>query len=210
MRFFDVDVIGQTGQFALSSVPSSAVYNIYGSAEVTATPENGGIAFSYTKTARTTVLEVIGILICLLDQKSAWEFWAPSTSADPSVQPDQQIFVIGPYLIRSAYVSHGVVHISGDNDNVTTIEVYAGVSDIETIDWNGIRLDAVATPCGSVAAQIPGAQDQNVSLPLLVNWRSSDSLLEKFHSYDDSKRAVCNKTTTLSPMAPLTVRLIFF
>jgi hypothetical protein len=212
---FDVDVIvlyledGQTGQFALDSIPSSATYNLYGSAEVTATPINGTLTFIYTQTAGATVFEIDGILIYLLDQASAWKFWAPSTSTDPNVEPDQQIFVLGPYLVRSAYVSHGVVHVSGDNDNATTIEVYTGTAGIQTIDWNGIRLDAVTTSYGSVTAQIPGAQDRTVSLPPLVNWRSSDSLPEKLNSYDDSKWAVCNKTTTLSPVAPLTLPVLF-
>jgi beta-galactosidase len=73
------------------------------------------------------------------------------------VKPNEQIFVLGPYLVRSAYVSHGVVHIAGDNDNATTIEVYTGNLAIQTIDWNGIRLDATKLAYGSVTANIPGA-----------------------------------------------------
>lgn len=87
--------------------------------------------------------------------------------------------------------------------------MYTGNSEIQTIDWNGIRLEAVKTPYGSVTAQIPGASDRAISLPTLENWRSADSLPEKLASYDDSKWTVANKSTTLSPIAPLTKPVLF-
>jgi len=83
--------------------------------------------------------------------------------------------------------------------------VYTGDLDIQTIDWNGIRLDAIKTSYGSVTAQIPGSENRTISLPPLTNWRSADSLPEKLSSFDDSKWTVCNKSTTLSPVAPLTI-----
>jgi beta-galactosidase len=101
------------------------------------------------------------------------------------------------------------VHVSGDNDNATTIEVYAGNNSIQTIDWNGVRLAATATPYGSITAQIPGNENRTISLPTLDNWRSADSLPEKLTTYDDSKWTVCNKTTTLSPVAPYTLPVLF-
>ena len=214
---FDVDVLvlyleeGQTGQFALKNSPTGVTVtnNVYGTANFKATPSEGSTTIIYTQGAGKTVLDFNGVLIYLLDVPSAWTFWAPSTTSNPDVAPNEQIFVLGPYLVRSAYVSHGVVHISGDNDNATTIEVYTGDPDIQTIDWNGIRLNAVKTPYGSVTAQIPGAENRTISLPPLSDWHSADSLPEKLPSYDDSKWTVCNKTTTRSPVAPLTLPVLF-
>jgi len=65
------------------------------------------------------------------------------------------------------------------------------------------------TAYGSYTAQIPGAADRVTPLPPLINWRSADSLPEKNPKYDDSKWTVCNKTTTLSPVAPVTKPVLF-
>lgn len=212
---FNTDVLvlylqnGQIGQFALNNVPSNSTYVVYGSANVTASSANSVMTFVYTQTIGKTVLKVNGILVYLLEQQTAWKFWAPATTSNPTVMPNEQIFVLGPYLVRSASVSHGVVHVSGDNDNATTIEVYTGNLNIQTIDWNGLRLNAIATPYGSVTAQIPGNENRTISLPALSNWRSANSLPEKVSTYDDSKWTVCNKNTTLSPIAPFTKPVLF-
>jgi len=212
---FDVDVLvlylkpGQVGQFAIKTGTTDTAHSTEGSTEVVVESTNSTTTFTYTQGTGKTVVKFGNVLIYLLDQETAWKFWAPPTTLNPDVKPDEQIFVLGPYLIRSAYVSHGVVHVSGDNDNATTIEVYTGNSDIQTIDWNGIRLSATKTSYGSVTAQIPGAKDRTISLPALTNWRSKDTLPEKLASYDDTKWAVCNKSTTLSPVAPLTKPVLF-
>jgi beta-galactosidase len=211
---FDVDVLvlylkeGQAGQFALKTA-SASTHTVYGTTEATVSSSSNITTVVYTQGAGKTVLKFDGLLIYLLDQPSAWNFWAPPTTTNPNVKPNEQTFVLGPYLVRSASISHGVVHISGDNNNSTTIEVYTGESEIQTIDWNGIRLDAVKTPYGSVTAQIPGTEDRAISLPSLTNWRSADSLPEKLFSYDDSKWTVCNKSTPSSPVAPLTKPVLF-
>ncbi|PMD66574.1 glycoside hydrolase family 35 protein [Hyaloscypha bicolor E] len=211
---FDVDVLvfyleeGQAGQFALKTA-SASTHTVYGTTEATVSSSSNVTTVAYTQGAGKTVLKFDGLLIYLLDQPSAWNFWAPPTTTNPNVKPNEQTFVLGPYLVRSASISHGVVHISGNNNNSTIIEVYTGVSGIQTIDWNGIRLNAVKTPYGSVTAQILGSEDRAISLPSLTNWRSADSLPEKLLSYDDSKWTVCNKSTTLSPVAPLTKPVLF-
>jgi hypothetical protein len=139
---FDVDVMvfyleaGQTGQFALESSITS--HTVYGNTAVTATTSGSITTFTYSQGAGHTVIKANGLLVFLLDQPSAWKFWAPSTTTNPDVKPNEQIFVLGPYLVRNASISGTSVYISGDNDNSTTIEVYTGVSAINTIVWNGI------------------------------------------------------------------------
>ncbi|TVY89550.1 putative beta-galactosidase C [Lachnellula willkommii] len=212
---FNVDVLvlyleeGQTGQFALKGNSANNSHTAFGTSEIVATNEASSTTIAYTQGSGQTVLQSNGVLVYLLEQKAAWKFWAPPTANSPDVKPGEQIFVFGPYLVRNAYVSHSVVHVSGDNDNATTIEVYTGNPDIQTIDWNGIHLDATKTPYGSVTARIPGAEDRIVSLPELENWRDADSLPEKLNAYDDSKWTVCDKNSTLSPVAPLTKPVLF-
>lgn len=212
---FDKDVIifyledGQTGQFALKKGGLPATHSVYGSSKVVTTNSDSTTIVKYTQEDSKTVLEINGVLVYLLEQETAWRFWAPSTTSNPDVKPNEQIFVFGAYLVRSAHISHDVVYVSGDNDNVTTIEVYTGHSGVQTISWNGIRLKTARTPYGSLTAQIPGTEDRTISLPPLTNWRSADSLPEKKSMYDDSKWTQCNKTTTLSPAAPLTLPVLF-
>ncbi|KAG4441043.1 hypothetical protein IFR05_003498 [Cadophora sp. M221] len=212
---FDVDVLvlylkpSQVGQFAIKSSSTGTTHSTEGTSEVSVESTNSSTTFTYTQGSGKTVVKFGSVLIYLLDQQTAWKFWAPATTTNPDVKPDEQIFVLGPYLVRSASISHGVVHVSGDNDIATTIEVYTGDSSIQTITWNGIRLAVTKTSYGSVTAQIPGAKDRTISLPSLNNWRSADTLPEKLASYDDKNWAVCNKSTTLSPVAPLTRPVLF-
>ena len=147
---FDTDVIvlylkeGQTGQFALKNLPPGSTFKAFGTSKFTSTAStsDGTTTVVYTQGDGKTVLQANGVLIYLLEQKTAWKFWAPATTVNPEVKPNEQIFVLGPYLVRSAYVSHGVVHVSGDNQAETEIEIYTGNPEIETIDWNGIRIKA--------------------------------------------------------------------
>lgn len=212
---FDKDVIifyleeGEVGQFALKNGALPAGHTVYGTSNVSTALSGSSTTVIYTQGAGQTVLEVNGVLVYLLEQKTAWKFWAPPTTSNPDVKPNEQIFVLGPYLVRTAQISHDVMYVSGDNDNATTIEAYTGNAAIQTINWNSIRLKTTKTPYGSIVAQIPGTGDREISLPSLTDWRSADSLPEKETSYDDSKWTQCNKTTTLSPVAPLTLPVLF-
>jgi beta-galactosidase GanA len=52
-------------------------------------------------------------------------------------------------------------------------------------------------------------ESRSVPLPALTGWKSGNSLPETNPTYDDSKWTVCNKNTTLSPVAPLTLPVLF-
>ncbi|KAK7949744.1 (Trans)glycosidase [Apiospora saccharicola] len=218
---------GQTGYFAFreeNDDDKSVTYEVYGespfSADTTTTTAGTGAArrnaFTYTQAAGTTAVRFSnGVLVYLLDQPTAWRFWAPATgtsSQNPAVQPDEQIFVLGPYLVRSASVRGTELRIDGDSDVATTVEAYTGTP-IDRIVWNGQQqqpsVAAVKTDYGSYKINIPGAESRAIKLPTLTGWRSADSLPEAQPEYDDSKWTVCNKTTTLSPSAPETLPVLF-
>ncbi|PQE09636.1 glycosyl hydrolase family 35 protein [Rutstroemia sp. NJR-2017a WRK4] len=216
---FDKDVLvlylqqGQVGQFAFKS-QSRLTYQVYGQSNFTHSTlnKNGTTSrqtFTYVQGLGQTVVHFSnGALIYLLDVPTAWKFWAPATTSSPSVNSNEQIFVLGPYLVRSASLSYGTLKITGDNDKATSIEVYGGNA-IHTITWNGRRIDATKTRYGSFTAKISGTEHRTISLPKLTKWRSGDSLPEKSPSYDDTTWTVCNKTKTLSPIAPLTLPVLF-
>ncbi|KAJ5639594.1 uncharacterized protein N7484_007456 [Penicillium longicatenatum] len=200
---------GQAGELALKT-STNLTFEIHGASSVNTTFSSGYQIIRYTQSAGSTVLSFSsGVTVLLLDQPTAWYFWAPSTTTYPSPKPDQKIFVLGPYLVRSASISSRVLHVSGDNNGTTTLEAFVGDVPINAIEWNGQRLATTKTPYGSFTAQIPGTEDRSVSLPSLQNWRSADSLPETRPEYDDSNWITANKTSTLSPYAPLTLPVLF-
>lgn len=201
---------GQTGELAF---PGRVTSKACGTENATVTYVNGTSPYTkltYTQAAGTTTLRLSnGVLLYLLDLQSAWTFFAPSTSSDPNVAADEQIFVLGPYLVRNATISGSTVSLVGDNANTTSIEVYAGSAGVDTISWNGVDLSTTSSAYGSLTASIQGTADRSVNLPTLSTWKVADSLPEKARDYDDSAWKVCNKTTTLSTVRPITLPVLF-
>ena len=217
---FDVPVLvfyldpGQVGEFAFR-LPSNLTYRAFGSptnmtSKYLAVGNSSFSKYTYTQANSPSVVKFSnGVVAYLLDPPSAWTFFAPATTLDPDVAPDQQIFVLGPYNVRNASVQDGVVQISGDNANETSIEVYTGDPSVRQIQWNGMQLPTSLTPYGSLTARVPGAQHRTVTLPTLTQWKTADSLPEAQRNYSDASWTICNKTTTLSPVAPLTLPVLF-
>ena len=200
---------GQVGEFAFKG-DDDLTYTVHGESSFADATNGTHQVFAYTQSPGTTAVKFSnGVLVYLLEQSAAWRLWTPSTTSYPYPKADQKLIVLGPYLVRSASISHQVLHVSGDNDVSTTIEAYVGSATISTIDWNGVRLAATKTAYGSYTATILGAETRTISLPSLDRWHSADSLPESQPDYDDSRWIVCNKTTTLSPVAPSTLPVLF-
>ncbi|KAF2704979.1 glycoside hydrolase family 35 protein [Pleomassaria siparia CBS 279.74] len=207
---------GQTGEFAFKSTPSTqnTTFQTFGAtSDFESVPTNGSTKYTYTQADGATVVSLSnGVLAYLLDVPTAYTFFAPATTSDPNVRADEHIFVLGPYLVRSASVSGAdTVSIIGDNANATKIEVYVGSSStsITNISWNGAILPTTKTPYGSLTAQIPGVEERRIVIPELTSFRAADSLPERSASYDDSAWVVAGKNTTLSPVKPLTLPVLF-
>ncbi|KAE9985392.1 hypothetical protein BLS_008331 [Venturia inaequalis] len=210
---------GQKGEFAFKEPVGDFKTYLSKSTKVSQVLGVNGTSrkFVYTQGVDYTVLDFApsnttglpGPLVYLLDIPSAWSFYAPPTTLDPNVRPDQQVFVLKPYLVRNATVGRPGVFLVGDNDIATTIEVYVGDPSISNIIWNGKVLLTTRTPYGSLTAPLSGADGRAISLPDLKNWKMADSLPELNLNFDDSKWVVCNKTSTLSPVKPLTLPVLY-
>lgn len=202
---------GQTGELAFKS-QKNITFKSYGADSNFASASNNSTSFTsfkYQQGKGATVVQLSnGVLAYLLDVPTAWTFHAPSTTVDPNVSAEDQIFVLGPYLVRTATVSGGTVFIVGDNANATTIEVYAG-QNLETISWNGQSLATSKTPYGSLTADITGAQDRKIELPQLAEFKSANSAPEIQPSFEDSKWTVANRSTTLNKVKPLTLPVLY-
>lgn len=216
---------GQTGEFAFRG-DHSLTFFVFGGSKVTATMRHSSSsssprqAFSYTQGAgTTTVLFSNNVLVYLLDQPTAWRFWAPIDGNNGlDVARTSRVFILGPYLVRSTRVdwTAGVLYVLGDNYVATTLEAFAGDGGgktIHTVNWNGKALPATQTAYGGYRATVSGGQGRvakgDVKLPELAGWHAANSLPEVQPDYDDSRWTVCNRTTTRSPVAPVTLPVLF-
>jgi hypothetical protein len=204
---------GQTGEFAFKTTSEKVSFQTYGAkTDLNSTQVKGTskyVKFVYTQSKGTTIVEFSnGVLAYFLDIPIAWTFFAPTITSNPNVKAEDQVFVIGPYLVRSVSVSKNTVTLVGDNTNSTTLEVYAGKG-VTKVNWNGVDLKVTKTHYGSLTASLAGIQDRVISLPELTNFKAADSLPELAPTYDDSNWKVANKTTSLSPVKPLTLPVLF-
>lgn len=206
--------IGQEGEFAFKDAPKNMSFKTYGSANVSTsagsknTTGSGFTRYTYTQTAGSTVLRFSnGISMYLLDQETAWNFWAPPTTLNPDVAPDEQVFALGPHTVRNVSLAGDVVSLIGDNANSTSLEVFAGHK-YSSVRWNRKELSTKRTAYGSLKATAPGAEDRSIDLPQL-SWVTADSLPEAQPDYDDSKWVICNKSSSLSPETPLSLPVLF-
>lgn len=206
--------VGQTSEFAWKTSGGNATFRTYGTAKLspqrrtTATNSSTLTSYAYTQTAGSTVVVFDnGVTVYLLDTETAKNFFAPPLSSDPIVSPEQQVFVLGPYNVRSASLDGGTINLTGDNANATALEVFVG-TEAASVTWNGKPVDTERTAYGALRATLPGAEDRTISLPEL-SWRTADSLPELRRDYDDSRWTVCNHTTTKCPVAPLTLPVLF-
>lgn len=201
----------QKGEFAFADEMED--FAVLGSTEIQVTENAGKKVYSYIQTAGSTVIQFSSdIIVYLLEQTTAWRFWAPATTQDPNVQPHEQVFVLGPYLVRSAVVKGDTVYVVGDNDIITSIEVFAG-KEVHRIAWNRKVQRTKSTFYGSLTASVGGGEmiASRLQLPDLtaLDWSSAEGLPERNPTYDDSRWAVCSKTSTFSPISPLTLPNLF-
>ncbi|KAF2823181.1 hypothetical protein CC86DRAFT_355578 [Ophiobolus disseminans] len=202
---------GQTGQFAFKSANNItfSTHGMHSDFTSASTNSSGHVSFKYMQSKGATVVRFSnGVVAYLLDIPTAYTFFAVPTTDTPSVTADQHIFVLGPYLVRSAGVSGDTITIVGDNALATTIEVYAGTG-VDRVIWNGQQLAATKTSYGSLVAQISGAEGRKIDLPALSTFKAADSSPEILAAYDDSNWVLANKNTTLSQVKPLTLPVLF-
>lgn len=87
--------------------------------------------------------------------------------------------------------------------------VYTGNSKVTKIKWNGKAISTKKTKYGSLIGSAPGAENAKISLPTLKSWKAQDTLPEIKADYDDSRWTVCNKTSSVNSVAPLTLPVLY-
>ncbi|EAW11155.1 glycoside hydrolase family 35 protein [Aspergillus clavatus NRRL 1] len=212
----DVDVlvlylnVGQKGLFVFKDERSKLSFQTYGNTNVTASVSSHGTQYIYTQAEGVTAVKFSnGVLAYLLDKESAWNFFAPPTTSNPQVAPDEHILVQGPYLVRGVTINHDTVEIIGDNANTTSLEVYAGNLRVKVVKWNGKAIKSRRTAYGSLVGRAPGAEDARISPPSLDSWSAQDTLPDIQPDYDDSRWTVCNKTASVNAVPLLSLPVLY-
>jgi hypothetical protein len=199
--------VGQVGQFAFKSNAAKLKFTTYGTRSDIKSA-NG--AYTYTQGLGVTVIQFSdGTIFYLMDKLSAYGFHAPATTTDPNVLPSQHLFVIGPYLVRSATIENNAINVIGDANSTTPIEVYVGTAQVDHITWNGQTLTTTKTPYGAYRANITGPESRVVMLPALTAWKTANSLPEADPSYDDSRWTICDHNSTRLSTIPLTYPVLY-
>jgi beta-galactosidase GanA len=159
------------------------------------------LRLSYTHAGLARVLVRGGgrpaLLLLLTTDEGAAAFWRVDTAAGP-------VLVRGSALVRAATIGHGAVHLRADTARPGDIEVFAPGSKLFV---NGERVSVDTTPSGSIVGRLPGPRA--VRLPALTDWRSRRESPEAMPGFDDSTWITADKLTSLSPIPPQTLPILY-
>lgn len=161
----------------------------------------GNLMLQYTHAGLARVLLRGGgrrpLLLLLTTDAGAAAFWRIDTAAGV-------VLVRGTSLVRSATVSRGALHLRADTAQPGEVEVFAPASSLFV---NGERIPTHATSSGSIVGWLRGPRTMRV--PALTEWRSRSEAPEAAPGFDDSRWITANKTTTLSPIPPQTLPILY-
>ncbi|KAK6435536.1 hypothetical protein LTR95_008279 [Oleoguttula sp. CCFEE 5521] len=180
---------------------------------IKSTIKNGATVLGFqTSPTRRVVQLGCDLDVYILDRNSAYNYWVIDTPSDavfgnftkPSHLPSALI-VKADYLLRTAIVSGNSVHLTGDLNATSSIEVIGGPQYIRQLTYNGKALKSKKMSCGSVTATATYKKPK-VSLPDLstTKWKVINDLPEIQSSYDDSKWTAADLTYTNNTVFNLT------
>jgi hypothetical protein len=157
-----------------------------------------------------STLQIGKVVIHIADKKMASGIWAPRL-VNPglvghyALTPDvPNVWISGPYLVRTAWLEDGTVHLTGDLNATTTIDVW-GAPAISSVTWNDKKVEVQRTKTGSLQGTIQF--DLENGPPVVPNlaeldWKCAESMPELASNFDDSEWTLANKTQTSRPFKP--------
>lgn len=149
--------------------------------------------------------------ILLLWRNDAYNYWVAELPAEAPVSnyysPSKSTVIVkGPYLIRTAALDGDVLHLAGDINGTTDIElIYEPTSKVKALSFNKKALCAKHNEEGKLTAQLD-FEEPKLALPdfASLKWKYINSLPEIQTSYDDSDWILCNNPSTNNPQPLLT------
>ncbi|KAL2754926.1 glycoside hydrolase family 35 protein [Sodiomyces alcalophilus JCM 7366] len=162
------------------------------------------VAWDVTESRK--VVRVHGSLyIYLLARNEAYNFWVPPTGAGSDYGTSDLIVKAG-YLLRTGNVNGNNVHLVGDVNATTPIEIVGGApSDLERLTFNNRSLDFEQNPVTGVVTATVDFSVPEFSLPSFsqLAWKRIDSLPEVRADYDDSLWTTADLRTSPNDMHPI-------
>ncbi|KAH3022431.1 hypothetical protein KXV73_001301 [Aspergillus fumigatus] len=129
--------------------------------------------------------------IHLLWRNDAYQHWvlelpAKQPIANYSSPSKETVIVKGGYLLRSAWITDNDLHLTGDVNVTTPLEVISAPKRFDGIVFNGQSLKSTRSKIGNLAATVH-YQPPAISLPDLkrLDWKYIDSLPEISTEYND-------------------------
>ncbi len=175
---------------------------ISGSVRTRHDPASGDLRLDYTHEGLIRVLlEGRGrpLFLLIATDEEAGRFWCQETRRGT-------VLVRGPYLVRSAEVSGGILKLRGDTDRRSKIEVFC-TPGIRRLSWNGEIIPVHRSPSGTLTAWVQGPS--RTDLPGLSRWRFRYETFEKSPDFDDSGWGKADHTTTNNPNKPATLPVLY-
>ncbi|GFF25268.1 probable beta-galactosidase E [Aspergillus udagawae] len=153
-------------------------------------------------TAQRQVLHVGNLEIHLLWRNDAYQHWVLELSATQPIAnyswPSKETVIVkGGYLLRRASISGSKLHLTGDVNATTSLEVISAPNRLDGIIFNGQSLKSTRSKIGNLAATVP-YQPPAISLPDLkrLDWKYVDSLPEISPGYSDESWTPLTNTYT--------------
>jgi beta-galactosidase GanA len=192
---------GAAGRTVLRYASKPTVTVVEGAVTSAYDATTGNLQLDYDHTGLARVVVTGGgrprLLVLLASDAVAGSFWRVDTAAGP-------VLVRGTALVRSATVERGAVHLRSDTAEPGELEVFAPASQLFV---NGDRVAVSATRSGSITGWLPGPRA--VRLPALDDWRARAEAPEASPRFDDTGWTVADKTTTLSPIVPQSMPILY-
>lgn len=136
--------------------------------------------------------------VYLLDRNSAYNYWLT-----PIDNADSKAIIVGPYLVRKAYVDANGLHIKADFNATTKVEIIGVPEGYTKLFINDVET-ATETMGLSTIANVT-INPPSFTIPKLseLTWKYADSLPEVGEGFDDSRWLVANHTSTDNTYQPL-------
>ncbi|KAF2673094.1 glycoside hydrolase family 35 protein, partial [Microthyrium microscopicum] len=174
------------------------------------------VKWKVTKSRRILRFEEADLEVHLIWRNHAYSHWtlelpAPMPIGNYSSPSKSSVVIAGGYLMRSASVSGNELHLTGDVNATTDIELlHEPTGKVMQIFFNGHDLNAAQSPEGLLKATIPW-KAPSYTLPdfSATKWKYIDSLPELSDTYDDSKWTACDRATTPNPHKLQTPRSLY-
>jgi hypothetical protein len=164
-----------------------------------------------------STLEIGNAVIYIADKKTASGIWAPrlvnpELAGQYALTPDvPSVWVYGPYLVRTAWLEDQTVHLTGDLNTTTTIDLW-GAPTISTVTWNGEEIKVQRTKTGSLQGTVQfGFPNGTPNVPNMagLDWKCAESMPELARDFNDSGWTLANKTQTARPFKPYQGKVCF-